>query len=502
MLNCQHFTSARCRSCSLLSLSHDEVVSQKQRWLSELFPEADHLPLVECQQPNGSRIRAKLAITGTATEPVIGFFDQARTLVPVDDCPLHHPLITNWMTSLRQFITDAHLVPYDPETDRGELKFVVLTASPSHNTLMVQWVLRSKESVDRIRREWKRLSADKECPVSVMSINIQPLRSSQIQGEVELPVSDNTTLPVTYGAVTLHYESGGFIQTNHEIATRLYATAAEWLQASDSGGNAVKDSVVDLARDPMTIVDERNSGEFHYSSEPRKFAAENAPQRRSGGILDLYCGSGAFALTAAMQGVTSLTANEQREGPPGNEPAGSVGSRDLHPLLGNAVKDSVVDLARDPRTCVDEGNSGEFHYSSEPPKFAAESPSQSCLLGIDVSPSSIRCANLAASESGAKAEFRCVSLQTISPQFCADLKAQWPFDTVICNPPRRGLDGPGLELIRSLDVPQILYSSCDPKTLHRDCQLLSDRWKVVRVQGFDMFPFTPHMEVLCLLRQR
>ncbi len=36
---------------------------------------------------------------------------------------------------------------------------------------------------------------------------------------------------------------------------------------------------MDLARDPTTVVDDRNSGEFHYSSEPRKFAAENPSQR-------------------------------------------------------------------------------------------------------------------------------------------------------------------------------------------------------------------------------
>ena len=41
----------------------------------------------------------------------------------------------------------------------------------------------------------------------------------------------------------------------------------------------MKDSVVDLARDPTTVVDDRNSGEFHYSSELRKFAAENPSLR-------------------------------------------------------------------------------------------------------------------------------------------------------------------------------------------------------------------------------
>ncbi len=43
---------------------------------------------------------------------------------------------------------------------------------------------------------------------------------------------------------------------------------------------------------------------------------------------------------------------------------------------GNAVKDFVMDLAKDPRACVDERNSGEFHYGLEPRKFAALSPRQ------------------------------------------------------------------------------------------------------------------------------
>lgn len=380
MLNCHYFQAGQCRSCSLLSLSHQEVIQQKQQRLAELFPKAELLPFAECNQPNHSRIRAKLAISGSVMNPSIGFFDQARTLVPVADCPLHHSLITSWIPSLRRFIEQAQLTPYDPETDRGELKFVVLTASPSHQKLMVQWVLRSKESVDRIRRAWKQVSGEQDCSVAVMSINIQPLRSSQIQGEVDLPVSENTALPVRYGDLEMSYESGGFIQTNYEIASRLYETAGQWL-------------------------------------------TEIAPT----GVLDLYCGSGAFALTAARHGVKSF--------------------------------------------------------------------------GIDSSETSIRCARNAATAAGLDATFECLSLQKISPEYGTDLKNKWSFDAVVCNPPRRGLDRPGLELIRRLDVPHIVYSSCDPETLQRDCWRLQDRWEAVRIQGFDMFPFTPHMEALCLLRR-
>ncbi len=48
-------------------------------------------------------------------------------------------------------------------------------------------------------------------------------------------------------------------------------------------------------------------------------------------------------------------------------------------LTGNAVKDSVADLARDPTIVDEDRNSGEVHYSSEPRKFVADIPSQRCL---------------------------------------------------------------------------------------------------------------------------
>ncbi len=71
-------------------------------------------------------------------------------------------------------------------------------------------------------------------------------------------------------------------------------------------------------------------------------------------------------------------------------------------------------------------------------------------------------------------------------------------DLVVVNPPRRGL---GTDLARRLEesgAPHVLYSSCNPETLARDLADLPS-YQMVRARLFDMFPQTPHAEVLVLL---
>ncbi len=71
-------------------------------------------------------------------------------------------------------------------------------------------------------------------------------------------------------------------------------------------------------------------------------------------------------------------------------------------------------------------------------------------------------------------------------------------DLVVVNPPRRGI-GPGLAgWLEASAAQHILYSSCHAGSLARDLAAMPS-WRVARAQVFDMFPQTPHHEVLALL---
>jgi 23S rRNA (uracil1939-C5)-methyltransferase len=49
---------------------------------------------------------------------------------------------------------------------------------------------------------------------------------------------------------------------------------------------------------------------------------------------------------------------------------------------------------------------------------------------------------------------------------------------------------------------KIVYVSCNPATQARDLELLSEKYKVKRVQPVDMFPQTYHVENVVLLQAK
>lgn len=78
-----------------------------------------------------------------------------------------------------------------------------------------------------------------------------------------------------------------------------------------------------------------------------------------------------------------------------------------------------------------------------------------------------------------------------------------PFDTVVLDPPRSGCSGTVLQGLLTLAPRKILYVSCNPATLARDCATLRDGGYLVEtITCFDMFPQTSHVETITLLQKQ
>ncbi|MGH7209391.1 MAG: 23S rRNA (uracil(1939)-C(5))-methyltransferase RlmD [Nitrospiraceae bacterium] len=81
----------------------------------------------------------------------------------------------------------------------------------------------------------------------------------------------------------------------------------------------------------------------------------------------------------------------------------------------------------------------------------------------------------------------------------AMLQATQPqeYDVVIVAAPRTGLSRECLQELLRIQVARILYLSCDPATLARDLSRLCDAgYRIARLQPFDLFPQTAHLETL------
>ena len=72
-------------------------------------------------------------------------------------------------------------------------------------------------------------------------------------------------------------------------------------------------------------------------------------------------------------------------------------------------------------------------------------------------------------------------------------------DSIIIDPPRSGLDNKTIEYLKKIKSKKIVYVSCDPMTLARDLEKLSDVYEIKEITPVDMFPNTSHVECVCIL---
>ena len=70
---------------------------------------------------------------------------------------------------------------------------------------------------------------------------------------------------------------------------------------------------------------------------------------------------------------------------------------------------------------------------------------------------------------------------------------------MIVDPPRTGMSKEAGEAIARSGAGRIVYVSCDAPTMARDARRLLDAgYRLVSLQGFDLFPNTPHVECVGL----
>ncbi len=125
------------------------------------------------------------------------------------------------------------------------------------------------------------------------------------------------------------------------------------------------------------------------------------------------------------------------------------------------------------------------------------------ILGVELSKDAIRDARVNAKINSIKnAEF----FAGDAGKFLEDYYAQGgKADLLVADPPRSGLGTDFIDTLKKNPPERIIYISCNPITLERDLKLLTDRsvkgssYKVLHISGYDMFPFTEHVETAVLL---
>jgi 23S rRNA (uracil747-C5)-methyltransferase len=226
----------------------------KEQKLLSLFPDAvDKIKTtVVCQKDTyETRNKAKLAVSWVDNEIQFGFYDQGIQFKKLEFCPLLANPINEVLLLVKKLLSEYQIIPYNVKTKKGELKYLLITFSKSSNQLMLRFVLRSKESLDRLKKVANQLVIYSQL-IEVVTANIQSVHQAILEGEEEIVLTENDNITHYFDDFELFQGPRSFFQTNSEMAQYLYR---------------------------------------QFQTELSYFKVD--------ALLDLYCGVGAFSLYAS-----------------------------------------------------------------------------------------------------------------------------------------------------------------------------------------------------------
>ena len=120
------------------------------------------------------------------------------------------------------------------------------------------------------------------------------------------------------------------------------------------------------------------------------------------------------------------------------------------------------------------------------------------VIGVELNKDAVRDAGINAKRNGSK-NFR--AFQGDAGAFMEQMaEAGEQADVVFMDPPRAGSDEAFLSSVVKLGPKKVVYISCNPETLARDLLYLTKHgYRAQECQPVDMFPWTKHVETVCLL---
>lgn len=75
-------------------------------------------------------------------------------------------------------------------------------------------------------------------------------------------------------------------------------------------------------------------------------------------------------------------------------------------------------------------------------------------------------------------------------------------DIFVVDPPRKGMELSLIKYLQDNPVNTLIYVSCNPSTLAKNCNHLNSKYQILSIQPLDMFPQTSEVETVVLLRAR
>ncbi len=135
-----------CGGCSGQHMSYELTLTAKRQQVFDALTRIGGLPLAPddvppvlgADVPTHCRNKASLPVGGSAKNPILGFYrKRSHDLVGIADCPISLHSLTGVTASVRQWMRDCGIAPYDEQTQQGFLRHVVVRMNRAGDVLIL-----------------------------------------------------------------------------------------------------------------------------------------------------------------------------------------------------------------------------------------------------------------------------------------------------------------------------------------------------------------------------
>ena len=229
---CPYF--GRCGGCRLQHLAYASQLAFKEKQVRDCLQRLggqgafELRPILPAPEPYGYRHKMEFTIvSGAGGEPIVGLHEAQRydVVLDIERCLLQSETMNGLLADFRDQTRERRLSVYDPRTEQGLLRFVMMREGRRTGEAMVNIVAVAPD-VETLGPLAERLREREPATASVV-LNVNAKKASVAVGTEEHLLAGRDHIREQLDGVTFQVSANSFFQTNTVQAERLFALVAE-----------------------------------------------------------------------------------------------------------------------------------------------------------------------------------------------------------------------------------------------------------------------------------
>jgi 23S rRNA (uracil1939-C5)-methyltransferase len=177
-------------------------------------------PILPAPEPYGYRNKMEFTIAGTPPAVGLHVFERYDVVLDIERCLLQSDTMNALLDEFRRQVRDRALSVWDPHTERGLLRFVMMREGRNTGEAMVN-VVAAAPDVETLTPVAEALHARAPATASVV-LNVNAKKASVAVGSEEHLLWGREHIIESLGRVDFQVSANSFFQTNTRQAERLF----------------------------------------------------------------------------------------------------------------------------------------------------------------------------------------------------------------------------------------------------------------------------------------